>query len=84
THLIATANHNILPPGYAHEVSYEWAPPYRYLRIKHVLDAKKKFSLDDFQRIQHDNTSLPGQVLVWLLKGAKLDTRAMQSEAVRL
>src|SRR5262249_29629771 len=33
-HFLATANHNILPPGYAHQISYEWAPIYRYARIR--------------------------------------------------
>src|SRR5262249_39539988 len=25
-HFVATANHNILPPQYAHAISYEWTP----------------------------------------------------------
>src|SRR5437764_6246728 len=33
-HYVATANHNILPPGYRHPISYEWAPGYRFARIK--------------------------------------------------
>jgi penicillin amidase len=32
-HWIATANHNILPAGYPHPLSYEWAAPYRFRRL---------------------------------------------------
>jgi penicillin G amidase len=71
-HFLATANHNILPPGYPHQIAYEWAAPYRYLRVKHRLEAKKKLDLDDFKAIQHDETSLPGQALVRLVKAMDL------------
>jgi penicillin amidase len=67
-HWLATANHNILPAGYAHEISYEFAPPYRFQRVKARLEGMKKFDLEDFKSIQHDVTSLPGQALVHLLK----------------
>jgi penicillin amidase len=71
-HWLATANHNILPPGYKHEIAYEWASPHRFLRIQERLSAGSKFSLDDFQTIQHDNTSLPGRALAAALKGVAL------------
>ncbi|HEX5273086.1 MAG TPA: penicillin acylase family protein, partial [Gemmataceae bacterium] len=69
-HYVATANHNILPDGYRSEVGYEWAPPYRFSRIKELLEGKKKFTAEDFQSMQHDNTSLPGLALARLLKAA--------------
>jgi penicillin G amidase len=71
-HWIATANHNILPPGYAHEIAYEWAAPHRFLRIQERLSATSKFTLDDFQSIQHDNTSLPGKTLAGVLRAVQL------------
>lgn len=71
-HWLATANHNILPPGYKHEIAYEWAAPHRFLRIQDRLSAASKFTLDDFQSIQHENTSLPGQALVRVLKATDL------------
>ncbi len=37
-HFIATANHNILPPGYDKELGYEWSNPTRFLRIAQVLE----------------------------------------------
>jgi penicillin amidase len=67
-HYVATANHNILPVGYETEIGYEWAPPYRFARVKERLERKKKFSLEDFQSIQHDVTTLPGRTLARLVK----------------
>jgi penicillin amidase len=68
THWLATANHNILPQGYTREIAYEWAPPHRFLRIKQRLTAADKFTLEDFQSIQHEVTSLPAQTLIRVLK----------------
>jgi penicillin amidase len=67
-HYVATANHNILPTDYQAEIGYEWAPPYRFARINARLEGKKTFTLEDFQSIQHDVTTLPGQMLVRLVK----------------
>ena len=61
THFIATANHNILPAGYKIPLGYEWALPFRFHRIEEMLDAKKKFSVDDFERMQQDVASLPAR-----------------------
>lgn len=69
---IATANHNILPPGYKRELGYEWAAPFRFKRIEEVLaSAKSKFTIADFERLQHDETSIPARELTRLLKEAK-------------
>jgi len=67
---VATANHNILPPGYPHTLGYEWAPPDRFQRILMVLGAPgaKKFTVEDFQRLQHDAVSLPARRLAGLLR----------------
>lgn len=65
---LATANHNILPPGYQHEIGYEFAAPYRFDRVKANLDGKQKLTLADMQRIQHDDVSIPGQKLAKLAK----------------
>jgi penicillin amidase len=72
-HYVATANHNILPPAYRHAIAYEWAPVYRFARIKERLEAKKKFTLADFQSMQRDTASLPGRALARLAK--HLDTQ---------
>jgi penicillin amidase len=68
-HHVATANHNIVPPGYRHQIAYEWAPGYRFDRIEQRLGAKAKFTPDDFRSIQQDATSLPGLALPRLARG---------------
>jgi len=78
-HYVATANHNILPPGYKHEIAYEWAAPYRFAQIRQRLEAKKKFSLEDFQSIQHDNTSLPGLALARLIKSVDMQDAELRA-----
>lgn len=67
-HFVATANHNILPDGYARQIAFDWAAPYRFQRIEQRLTSQPKFTLDDFQRIQHESTSLLAQSLVQLVK----------------
>ncbi len=68
--VIVTANHNILPPGYTKPLNYEWAPPYRADRIRGVLEAGAAFTVRDFQRLQHDEYSIPAARLVPALVAA--------------
>jgi penicillin amidase len=71
-HFIATANHNILPSDYKKELGYEWADPIRFWRISEVLGAAKdKFNVADFEKLQHDQASLPARELTALLREAK-------------
>jgi penicillin amidase len=70
-HFLATANHDILPPAYPHELGYDWGSPTRFLRISQVLGGGGKFSVADFQRLQHDEVSLPARSLVRLLGEAR-------------
>ncbi len=72
-HWIATANHNILPKDYANPLGYEWAQPFRVERIREMLRARSKFSVDDFERMQQDVTPVPAkrfQAIVRRWKGA--------------
>src|SRR5262249_47306762 len=68
-HVLATANHNILPPGYKHEIAYDWAPRYRYAVVMSRLEGKNKLDLSDFKSIQHEERSLPGLGLAKLVLG---------------
>jgi penicillin amidase len=68
THWLATANHNILPENYPHAIGYEWSAPHRFLRIQQRLSIAEKLTGEDFQSIQHDNTSLVGRSLAGVLK----------------
>lgn len=68
--IIVTANNNILPPGYARPLNYEWAAPWRANRIRSVLDSGSKFTVQDFQRLQHDEFSAAAAGLVPVLLAA--------------
>jgi len=58
-HYIATSNNNILPPGYSIPLGYDgWAQPFRVNRVREMLAAGKKFTVEDFERMQQDVTSL--------------------------
>lgn len=78
-HFLATANHNILPPGYRHELGYDWASLFRFERIVEVLSQpSRRFTVEDFQRLQHDDVSRPAKELVELLvqaQGADADLK---------
>ena len=65
---VATANHNILPAGYPHDLGFDWSAPYRFDRVDEVLRAGSQFTVEDFQRLQHDETSLPARELVAMLR----------------
>lgn len=62
--MIVTANNNILPPGYRHPLSYEWAPPYRARRITDLLRRSSGLTVADLERLQHDEYSIPASQLV--------------------
>jgi len=70
---LATANHNILPSGYKHDIGREFAAPYRYQRVRDRLESKKQWDLAGFKEIQHDCVSLPGRALARLLAKVEVD-----------
>ena len=72
TKSIVTANHNILPPGYAQELQYEWAPAIRADRIKQVLATKSKWSISDFEKLQYDTQSAPAKRLQKIYRTLKI------------
>jgi penicillin amidase len=67
THQIATANNNILPPGYSKQLSYEWAAPDRVHRIEEMLSAHGKFNIESFERMQQDVLSVTARRFMALL-----------------
>jgi len=74
----ASANHNIVPAGYPHRIGHEFAPPYRFQRIRDVLASKEKWELGDFRALQHDDGSIPGLALARLLKGLDLNDVSLE------
>ncbi|HUQ71325.1 MAG TPA: penicillin acylase family protein, partial [Planctomycetaceae bacterium] len=71
-HWLGTANHNILPPGYQESIAYEWSAPYRYQRVAARLTGQSRFTLEDFQSIQQDVTSIPAGILTNVLRSVTL------------
>jgi penicillin amidase len=80
-HYIATANNNILPPGYTIPLGYDsWAQPYRVNRIREMLASGGKFDIEDFVRMQQDFTSSLARRFVAVLRNWRPQpgTRAAQ------
>ena len=81
---IATANHNILPPGYPHDLGFDWAAPYRFRRIDETLSKGGAYTIEDFKRLQHDEVSIPARALVPMLleapAGEPEDARKLLAE----
>jgi penicillin amidase len=81
THFVATANHNILPTGFPHTLSYEWALPYRMARVQARLSAKPTLDIEDFKSIQQDVVTIPGQRLARMAKMIATQDPALQPYA---
>jgi penicillin amidase len=73
---LATANHNILPPGYPLPLNYDWSEPFRFDRIVEVLRDSSGLTREDFERLQHDELSLPAKALVPVLLQALVGSRS--------
>jgi penicillin G amidase len=80
---INTSNDNILPKGYTTPISYEWATRYRAQRVREVLQDTKKFSVEDFGKLQHDDKSLLAAALVPALTAAAARLGQQNAPAVR-
>ncbi len=85
---IATANHNILPPGYSKILGFEWGAPHRFNRIVEVLDGTpaggpRRFTVADFERLQHDAQSVVARAICQALSIARAahKGREVESEA---
>lgn len=59
----ATANQNILPPGYPHFLGADWTTPERHERIEQLLAATPLHSRASMQAMQNDVLSLGAQAL---------------------
>jgi len=79
----ASANNDLIPPGYPYRdaVGWSWSDPYRWARISEVLGSGRKFTIMDMQRLQTDYLSIPARTLVPLL--AELTARDANVERAR-
>ena len=64
THVIVTANNQIVPFSYSSYVTTNWDQGFRARRILDLLMAKPKLSVDDYKRIQADVLSIPATIIV--------------------
>ena len=71
---MATANQKMISDDYPYPVAFEWYEPFRYLRIKEVLEDAKargsKLGVPDMEALQGDVVSMPARDLQRLLRGA--------------
>ena len=65
-----SANERIVPDSYPFFLTYEWASPHRADRIRELLAARDKHSLDSFRAIQADHRSNAVRELLPLLLAA--------------
>ena len=64
---IVTANHQVVPDGYPHHLTFEWAAGYRAQRIMEKLAESGRHDLASFRALQQDRTSLFARALLpWL------------------
>lgn len=83
-HFIATANHNILPEKYPHQIAYEWAQPFRFERILEMLSGRSKLTVAQLAEMQSDIVSFPARRLQAILKRAPLGGDERTAKAVKL
>lgn len=69
---IITANENRTPIGYPYmnTIGFTWADPYRYNRIKEVIENSKKNTITGMIALQSDYYSIPASQLIPLLKNS--------------
>lgn len=60
----ATANQNILPPGYAHFLGADWTTPERHDRITALLSPLPVHNMNSMQMVQQDVVSLGALALL--------------------
>ncbi len=66
----ATANSEMIPPGYPHRdaVGWVWSDPYRWARANEVLGSGRQHSMMDMLTLQTDELSIPARTLTPLLR----------------
>lgn len=63
THIIATANQQIVPTNYPFYVSNNWDQGYRARRIDDLLANATNLTVADYERIQADVVSVPATIM---------------------
>ncbi len=68
---IVAANQKAVSDSYPYRLGYEWADPFRAIRISDLLSAKDHVSVDDMKQIQGDNYDLPAKDLLPYLQAVQ-------------
>jgi penicillin amidase len=70
---VATANEFNVPEDYEHAgmSANAWAEPFRKQRIDEVLSAATRHTVADSARLQYDDLTIPGRILVPYLNGVQ-------------
>ena len=68
---IATANNAIVDDSYPHHITFDWEHPYRIRRIRELIDARDKHSIESFRRAQGDNISTMARDFLAILVKSK-------------
>jgi penicillin amidase len=71
THYIVTANQQVVGNDYPYHLSSEYLGGWRARRIRQLLTAKEKLSLEDFRRIQADQYTEPGHTFARLIESVE-------------
>ena len=61
---IVTANNKVVPDGYKHFLSAQWAPPYRYQRIAELIESSDRHDVQAVAQMQSDSKSLLARSIV--------------------
>ena len=84
---VATANHRMIPAHYPYKVGFEWDPPYRFERIRSVIEgarhAHHKLTIADIEALQNDVVSLPARELQSLVRSTALRDNPTLTEFLR-
>ncbi|MFS8979002.1 penicillin acylase family protein [Cupriavidus necator] len=81
--VIVTANQRIVAPDYPYFITSEWTVPYRFDRIRSLLAATPKHTLDSFALIQKDVVSLAVRDVLPLLLAAPVSRDGARPERER-
>jgi penicillin amidase len=80
-HYIATANQNTIPSSFPYAVSFRHTEPFRFERLTEIFQSRSsKFTVADFERIQHDITSVPArrfQAILRKWRGASEEAKSL-------
>jgi penicillin amidase len=78
---IVCANQKLVSDDYPYRLGYEWADPYRAVRIEQLLSANERVTTEDSEQIQGDTYNLPAESLREYLKSV-VPTNDLQKQAL--